>query len=281
MVKILISKLSGSLTMQPMLNIALRAARLASEHIQRAQEKVNVIRFEKSEVSELIEETAQQAEEAIAATIQKAYPAHSIQAQYNGEFKANNANPDAVWHISVIDNVKNFKMGLPQVAICLAGVIKGKVEHAVIINPATGQEFTASKGYGSVLDGRRIRVADKRGLEDAYIATDFSDTSANNHKLDSYLNITSKIHKNRGVLLNSGSPALNFADVAAGKIDGSYSENLQQATVLAASLLIQEAGGLVGDLTGGANFKKTSSLIGGNAKVFKSLVQTVASSLQA
>ena len=80
--------LPGSLTMQPMLNIALRAARSASEQIQRAQDKVEIIRFEKSDVTELIQETAQSVEQSIVHTIQKAYPKHELQGQFSGNYKS-------------------------------------------------------------------------------------------------------------------------------------------------------------------------------------------------
>jgi myo-inositol-1(or 4)-monophosphatase len=259
--------------MQPMLNIALRAARLASDQIQRAQDKVAIIRSEKSELAEFIQETTLTTEQSIAHTIQKAYPKHAIQGQFSGDHNPNSGSAEATWYVSAIDNLDNFSNGLPQIAVCLAAVIKGKIEHALILNPVTGEEFTASRGYGAVLNGRRIRVTDNRGLENATIATNFSDTSGNIDKLNNYVNMATKLHQNRGVLLNTGSAALNFANTAAGKNDGSFADNLQQATVLSGALLTQEAGGLVGDLAGGPNFKKSAQLVAGNAKVFKALVK--------
>ncbi|MFT5707420.1 MAG: myo-inositol-1(or 4)-monophosphatase [Oceanospirillaceae bacterium] len=259
--------------MQPMLNIALRAARLASEQVQRAQDRLEIIRSEISEVTELIEETTLKTEQTIVHTIQKAYPNHALQGQFSGDYASLGNKTEATWYMSAIDNLGNFSKSLPQIAVCLAAVVKGKVEHAIIINPVTGEEFTASRGYGSVLNGRRIRVADNNSLEGATIATNFNDTSGDVEKLNSFIKMTTKLHASRGVLLNSGSAALNFANAAAGRIDGSFADNLQQATVLSAALIVQEAGGLAGDLAGGANFKKTGELITGNSKVFRNLVQ--------
>jgi len=261
--------------MQPMLNIALRAARLASEQVQRAQDKVEIVRSEKDEINELIEETVNSAEKTIAYTIQKAYPKHALQGQFSGDYPSTTDKTEATWYISAIDNIANFSKGIPQTAICLAVLINGKVEHTVVINPVTGEEYTASRGHGAILNGRRIRVTDNKGLESATISTTFADTTGDKSLLESHLNMCTKLHSNRGLLQNTGSAALNFANVAAGRIDGSYADNLQLATTLASALLIQEAGGLAGDLSGGANFKKTKSLVAGNAKVFKSLVQAI------
>ena len=261
--------------MQPMLNIALRAARLASEQIQRAQNKVEIIRFEKGDVSELIQETAETVEKTIVHTIQKAYPNHSLEGEFSGNHQSVGNKTEGTWYISAVDNVNNFSVGLPQIAVCLAGVIRGKVEHAVIINPVTGEEFTASRGYGAIFDGRRIRVSTRKSLEGATIATDFADTSGDQSQLEKHLHMATKLHENRGVLQNSGSAALNFANAAAGRIDGGFASNLQQATVLSSALLLQEAGGLVGDLNGGADFKKSGELVAGNAKIFKPLLKTL------
>ena len=99
----------------------------------------------------------------------------------------------------------------------------------MIINPVTGEEFTASRGYGAILDGRRIRVSDRKGLEGATIVTDFSDTSGDKSQLEKHHQMSTKLHDSRGVLQNSGSAALNFANAAAGRIDGSFASKLQQA----------------------------------------------------
>ena len=261
--------------MQPMLNIALRAARLASEQVQHAQGKVEVIRLEKSEITELIEDTAISAEKTIAYTIQKAFPNHALQGEYSGDYAPTGTKTEATWHMSAFDNLANFSNGIPQIAICLAVTINAKVQHAVIINPVTGEEFTASRGYGAVLNGRRIRVTDCKGLENSTISTNFADNTADKTLLDKHLNMIAKLHANRGVLQNTGSAALNFANVAAGRIDGSYADKLQIATTLACSLLIQEAGGLAGDLNGEPSFKKSKSLATGNAKVFKALIKAI------
>ena len=264
--------------MQPMLNIALRAARLASEQVQRASERLEIIRSEKSEVSELIEETALKTEQTIVHTIQKAYPNHALQGQFTGDYPSIGKQTEATWYISAIDNIANFSNGLPQLAVCMAAVIKGKVEHALILNPITGEEFTASRGHGAVLNGRRIRVSDKKGLEGTLIATNFADTSGDTVQLESYQAMVKDLHQNRGTLQNSGSAALNFANTAAGRIDGGFAAKLQQATSLSAALLVQEAGGLIGDLAGGPNYKKTGELDTGTAKVIKALVQAIRAS---
>lgn len=261
--------------MQPMLNIALRAARQASEQIIRASEKIEIIRSEKDELAEFIKETATKAEQSIAHTLQKAYPNHNIIGEFTGEYKAANGTPEATWQISAVDNISNFSAGLPITCICLAATIKGKTEHAMIINSATGEEFSASRGHGAVLNGRRIRVAEQKTLEGATLSSGLNHGQSSQAHLESYISLVKAMNQLKGNIQNTGSAALNFAYTAAGRFDGAFATNLQPAAALSSALLNQEAGGLVGDLAGGPQHKRNGELVTGNAKIFKALVQAL------
>ncbi|MGB1237252.1 MAG: inositol monophosphatase family protein [Pseudomonadales bacterium] len=261
--------------MQPMLNIALRAARQASEQIVRASEKIEIIRSEKDEVANFITEAATKAEQSIAHTLQKAYPNHLVIGEFTGEYKAAKSDIEATWHISAVDSVANFSAGLPNVCICLAAVIKGKTEHAMIINSATGEEFSASRGHGAVLNGRRIRASEHKGLEGALLASGFDHGKSTPTQLESYFNVVKATSLLKGNIQNTGSAALNFAYTAAGRFDGAFASRLQPAAALGGALLAQEAGCLVADLEGGANHKRSGDLVAANAKVFKPLIQAL------
>lgn len=261
--------------MQPMLNIALRAARLASENIQHASEKVQIIRSEKSELNEFITETSIKTEQIIAQTLQKAYPNHEVIGQFTGAYKASSDVAEATWQISAIDSIKNFSVGLPDIAICLAGTIKGKTEHCVILNPTTGEEFTASRGHGAILNGRRIRVNEQKGLEEALCVTNFQYEPGNSNTLTLQQELTALLNDNRSTLLNTGSAALNFAYTAAGRYDAAFATKLQPSCALASELLLQEAGSLAGDLSGGTSHKEKLELVCANAKLFKPLLKAI------
>ncbi len=261
--------------MQPMLNIALRAARLSGEQIARAAERLDLIKSEQSSVTDFLKETAIKAEQTIAYTIQKAYPAHALRGEYSGDFQALEEKGDITWHINPIDSVSNFSNGLPAFAICLSALQKGRVEHALILNPLTGEEFTASRGQGAQLNGRRIRVSSKRTLEQAIVGTSFLNTQKEKSHFDTYKKFLCNIQAADGMLHNGGSAALNMAYTAAGRMDGFLQINLNTDTLEAGALLIQEAGGLIGDFSGGNNFRTSGNTVAGNPKIFKALLQSI------
>lgn len=267
--------------MQPMLNIALRAARLAGEHILRASERLDLIKSEQGNLREFINETATQAEMAIVHTIQKAYPQHLIECEFTGQHgEADEKNAEQVtWQVTPIDSLTNFSTGLPLHAICIAGSLKGKVQHAVILNPISGEEFTASRGYGAQFNGRRIRCSQQKGLEGAQFATSFISRKVDRENLTLLSTAMGSIAAANGILHNGGSAAMNLAYTAAGRFDGSFHRQLNPTVMAAALLLNQESGALLGDLSGGAHYRQSGDLLCANPKVFKALVQALRQSV--
>lgn len=261
--------------MQPMLNIALRAARQAGEQIARAAERLDLIKSEQADITAFLEDTATKAEQTIAFAIQKAYPAHAVKGDYSGTHKANEANPETVWYVNPIDSISNFNNGLPAFAICLFARQKGRVEHALILNPLTGEEFTASRGNGAQLNGRRIRVSNRRLMEQAVIGSSFLNGRNEKARFDVFKTMLCNLQSADAIQHNTGSFALNMAYTAAGRLDGFIQLNANKDILEAGALLIQEAGGLLGDLRGGNSFRDHGDTVAANPKLFKALLQTI------
>ncbi|WP_415899060.1 inositol monophosphatase family protein [Neptuniibacter sp. QD48_11] len=265
--------------MQPMVNIALRAARVAGEQIVRAVERLDLVKSEQSDVAKLLSDTCKKAELSIVHTIQKAYPNHKIVGEYTGEHAPLSDGPEFCWTINPIDSISNFSNGLPVFAISMAGQQNGRTEHALILNPITGEEFTASRGDGAQLNGKRLRVSNHKTVEGSLIGTGFFNRPSDKAHLEAYLNIFRDMTLTGGTIYNGGSPALNLAYTAAGRIDGFYQIGLNPWEMEAGLLLVQEAGGLVGDFMGGNDFRQSGSLIAGNPKMFKAILKGLQSSL--
>ncbi len=261
--------------MQPTLNIALRAARLASEQIARAIERLDIIKAEHQSVSDFIAETALAAEKTAAYNIQKANPHHRVIGQHGGAFEPEQQEGDAEWLISPIDGLTNFANGLPLFAFSLICREKGRCEHAVIINPITGEEFTASRGRGAQLNGKRIRVSNLRELNGALIGSGYSNSGNQHPHLEAYLDIYRRISTQGAQIQSYGSAALTMAYLAAGRIDSCCLLSLSDWELEAGMLLIQEAGGLMGDFSGGSNSMKNGNLVAGNPRLFKQMLQTI------
>ena len=262
--------------MQPMVNIALRAARLAAEQIARATERLDLIKSEQASVATYINDLCHQAERTFAHNLQKAYPHHTVTGDYSGRYEASGEGPTPCdWHITPIDSLANFSNALPAFALTLVGRVKGKVTHALILNPITGEEFTASRGEGAQFNGKRLRVSGLKGLEGALVTTGFLGRSSDRSGLDNQLSMMRELVSSGATPFNTGSVSLNLAYTAAGRVDGFFQLGLNDTEQDAGLLMLQEAGGLVGDTSGGSNHRESGKLVAGNPKMLKALLKAM------
>lgn len=261
--------------MQPMVNIALRGARTAGEQIARAVERLDLIKSEQSSVIEFLEDTCKQAERTIVNAIQKAYPDHTINGEYTGTHAPEEKAANVVWSVNPIDSVSNFSNALPEFALSIACHQNNKLEHAIILNPITGEEFTASRGRGAQLNGKRLRVSNRKLLDGSLIGSGFFGRNSDKAHLDAFQTIFKNITLESGSIYSGGSPALNLAYTAAGRLDGFYQIGLNQWEMEAGILMIQEAGGLLSDFTGNNNHMKSGNIVAGNPKILKALLQSI------
>src|SRR5690554_6594975 len=148
--------------MQPMLNIALRAARSAGELIYRSMERLDVLTVNEKEANDYVSEIDRAAEQTIITHLRKTYPDHGFHAEESGFQPGQGEGADIVCIIDPLDGTTNFLRGVPHFAVSIACRIKGRIEHAVILDPVRQEEFTASRGRGAALNGKRLRVRTAR-----------------------------------------------------------------------------------------------------------------------
>ena len=259
----------------PQVNIALRAARQAGQFIRRAAEDVQHLTVEKKGLNDYVSEVDRAAEARIIEVLRKAYPRYSILGEETGLIEGQGEDARWQWIIDPLDGTTNFLHGFPQFCVSIALAFDGKIEHGVIYDPLREEEFTATRGRGAALNGRRLRVAQLSGLEGALIGTGFPFRKDQVPHVDAYMGMLRDIMANTAGLRRAGSAALDLAWVAAGRMDGFWEIGLQEWDMAAGSLLITEAGGLVGDLTGGHRHLQSGNIVGGNPKVFKALLQKI------
>ena len=164
-------------------------------------------------------------------------------------------------------------------SVSIAGIIKGKLEHAVVVEPFSHDEFTASRGSGTRLNGRRIRVSGKTEKEGALYATGipFNDPSFKN--MSEYLNCLYEFAENSRGVRRMGVASLDLAYVAAGRFDVFFEMYLKPWDIAAGALLVREAGGFVSDFEGGENFLSTGHVLASTPKLFKPSLQTISKHL--
>ncbi len=259
--------------MHPILNIAVKAARAAGKVINRASLDVGSLTVSVKSQSDFVTDVDKAAEAAILDILLDAYPQYGVLAEESGNA---GTNPDAEyqWIIDPLDGTTNFIHGVPQYAVSIALAHKGVVQHGVIYDTNRNEIFTASKGAGAFVNEKRIRVTKRAKLNEALLGTGFPYRMFDH--VDTYLAIFKDLAQKTAGMRRPGAAALDLAWVACGRFDGFWELGLSPWDMAAGSLLITEAGGLVGDLTGEQNYLQTGNILGGNPKVFAQMLQVIA-----
>jgi len=253
-----------------LLNIAVRAARRAGELIVRSLNRVDSSQITAKGRNDFVSEVDRAAEREIIATVRRAYPSHAFLAEESGA----SGESDTVWIIDPLDGTTNFLHGFPVFAVSIACQHKGRLEHAVVYDPMRGELFTASRGAGAHLDNRRIRVSRQRTLEGALVSTGFP-YRANTRYLEPYLAMLRAVSLNVAGVRRPGAAALDLAYVAAGRVDAFWEIGLSAWDTAAGTLIIQEAGGRIGTLTGG-EYRQGGNVLCGTPKVYAALIELLA-----
>lgn len=256
--------------MHPMLNTAVKAARRAATVINRASFDVDLLKITKKRHNDFVTEVDQAAEAAIINVLGSAYPDHAFLAEESGASANLHDQHEYVWIIDPLDGTTNFIHGFPQYCVSIALQYRGQITQAVVYDPTRNDLFTATKGAGAYLNDKRIRVGRRDKLADALIGTGFPFRDLDG--LDEYLRMFKIMTENCAGMRRAGAAALDLAYVAAGRLDGFFEKTLKPWDIAAGSLLITEAGGLVGNFSGESDYLHQGDVLAGSPKVFGQMV---------
>ena len=258
-------------SMQAFLNTAVEAARKAGDIAQINFARINQSDIKTKAYNEFVTFVDEEAEKAIVDIIHGRYPDHTILGEEQG-LKGNES--DYLWIIDPIDGTTNYIHSFPVYCVSIALKIKGRLEVAVIYDPSRQELFTAIRGMGALLDGRKIRVSKQRTLQGALLGTGFPYRDQLDW-LEVYLDIFIDFTRIVGAIRRPGSAALDLAYVASGRYDGFWEFGLKPWDVAAGVLLIQEAGGLVKSMIPGEDAVESGSLLCGNPHLFDPMSEIV------
>lgn len=259
----------SSSNLHPMLNVAIKAARAAGAIINRAALDVEAVRISQKQINDFVTEVDQASEQVIIETLLTAYPQHGILAEESGR-EHGNQRSDFVWIIDPLDGTTNFIHGFPVYCVSIALSVKGRVEHAVVYDPTRNDLFTATRGRGAFLNDRRIRVSKRTRLGECLLSTGFPFRPGDNFK--TYQLMMADVMPRTAGVRRPGAAALDLAYVAAGFTDGFFEAGLSIWDVAAGSLLVTEAGGLVGNFTGEADFLEQAECLAASPRIYGQLV---------
>jgi len=259
----------SSRAMNPTTNIAIRAARQAGNVIMRSFSRIDSLTVSEKQVNDYVTEVDRNAEQAIIDVIRKAYPGHAILAEESGH-----QGEDAYqWIIDPLDGTTNYLHGFPQFAVSIALMHRGRPESAVVYDPTRDEMFTADRGGGALLNDRRLRVTDQKGLRGALLGTGIP--FRDQRHMDAYLGMLRDLTRDTAGIRRPGSAALDFAYVAAGRLDGFWELGLSVWDFAAGALLVEEAGGMVSDIGGGSRHLETGNVICANVRLHGAIVDTI------
>ncbi|HEV7681889.1 MAG TPA: inositol monophosphatase family protein, partial [Pyrinomonadaceae bacterium] len=211
-------------------------------------------------------------EKLIIERIKSHYPRHAILAEESGATAGVDVTPgksEWQWIIDPLDGTTNYAHGYPCFCVSIALERAGAIEIGVIYDPTRDEMFSAERGQGATLNGRRVRVSTVDELNSAMLCTGFPyDVRKRPDFAREFANFTMAAQAVR----RDGSAAIDLAYVACGRFDGFWEDGLRAWDVAAGVLLIAEAGGRVSDFTGGALNIFTPKVLASNGLVHNAMM---------
>ncbi len=255
----------------PMLNMAVKAATAACKIITRAEDNLSDLEVHRKAPSDFVSEIDMACERTIVEILREAFPKHQFLAEEGGAVGPQTSQYQ--WIIDPLDGTTNFLHGFPQYAVSIALKRDNEIIEAVVADPTRNEIFTATRGVGAFLNGRRIRVSKRTQLADALVGTGFP--FRRNDNIDHFLEVFRAVAPKTSGLRRAGAASLDLAYVASGRLDAFFEPNLKSWDIAAGSLLVLEAGGLVTDFRGEGDYLTTGQIVAGTPKVFGQLLPLV------
>jgi len=251
-----------------MLKTAKKAAAIGGDILKKEFRKLREGQIDIKGKGDYVTELDYKSENKIISIIKKEFPDHAIMAEESEELKTESGFQ---WIIDPLDGTANYIQGIPVYAVSIALSKNGKINTGVIYSPETEEMFWAERNKGAYLNGQRIHVSGKKDMKDAILATGFPFRVKEN--LDTYLQSFKELFLQSAGIRRMGAAAIDLAYIASGIFDGFWEMRLKPWDVAAGSLLIEEAGGKMGDFQGKQKYMESGNIVAGNSFVYKKIVE--------
>ena len=247
----------------PQINLITKACLKASRFLIRDFGEIENLQVSAKGPGDFVTSADKRTEKILIDELQKAHPEYGIVTEEIGII--NKSNLKNRWIIDPIDGTMNFLNGVPQFAISVGYEEDGEIKCGVIFNPIMNEMFCAEKGNGAYLNNSRIRVSNKKKIQDALLVTGGPKmTSKIKDKIFSeYINVS----KNVSNVRKFGSAALDMAYVACGRFDGYWQRELNYWDIAAGIIIIKEAGGFVDFFEEDANYPLKKNILASNSNI--------------
>jgi myo-inositol-1(or 4)-monophosphatase len=256
--------------MQPAIKMALRVARQGSDYLKAHFERQEPNGDSNDRITQL-ERVEQSIYDNFSEQLEKAYKDHSI-AELN---QADSGGSEKSWHVFPVLGRENFLRGIPDFALALVQKKNNRTESLLLVNPITGEEYSASRGYGAALNSRRVRTSETRHSDRAAIVSNLLDQTRKNDDGQIWGEMASVLAKDSSLFRTAGCVALDIARVASGHLDAAVIFRPEPADLAIGVTLAMESGALTGDFSGNPFTDKTKQLVVANPKLFREVLKTL------
>ncbi len=194
---------------------------------------------------DLVTEVDRACEDAILDTIRSHFDGHDIVTE---ETELARTGSRHLWFIDPLDGTTNFAHGYPFFCSSVALAVDGALVAGAVYDPLKEELFTAERGGGAHLNGRRLRASSASELLQSLLVTGFPYDVR--ETLDASLRLFNRFMGHARAIRRDGAAALDLCYIAAGRVDGFWEERLQTWDVMAGALMIEEAGGRISRFDG-------------------------------
>jgi myo-inositol-1(or 4)-monophosphatase len=264
-----------------LITVMTRAARKAAPRLRRDFGEVEQLQVSRKGPADFVSMADKRAEQTIVDELKTARPDWGMLLEEGGEIEGNPAKPR--WIVDPLDGTTNFLHGVPHFSISIAVEEKrpdgrSEITHGLIYQPLTDESFWAEKGRGAWLQDARLRVSARRDLNESLVGTGMPHCGRGTP--EDWAKIYAAVAPYVSGIRRFGSAALDFAWVAAGRMDGFWEDDLDLWDTAAGVLLVREAGGFVTDYRGSDRSFERREYIAGSATIHSKLQKLVAGALR-
>lgn len=255
-----------------LINVMVQAAHKAGRSLARDFGEVQNLQVSMKGPGDYVSAADRRAEQIVMQELSRARPGYGFLTEETGVVEGEDDQHRFL--VDPLDGTTNFLHGIPIFAVSIALERQGQLVAAVVYNPAMDELFTAERGGGAFLNDRRLRVASRRNMSDAVIATGIPHIGRGDHGR-ALIDLRNVMAESAGIR-RAGSAALDLAWVAAGRYDGFWERGLSAWDIAAGTLLIREAGGFATDVSGSHDVVNADTIVAGNEAVHGALLKALA-----
>jgi len=260
-------------TPSALVQVMIAAARKAARGLKRDFGEVTQLQVSKKGPGDFVTAADHKSEQTLFEELEKSRPGYGFLGEERGLIEG--TDKTHTWIVDPLDGTTNFLHGMPHFAVNIALERDGQIVAGVTYSPIHEELFWAERGRGAFLNNEvRLRVAARRTLQDAVLATGIPWAGRPGHAR--FLKELHQIAPEVAGVRRFGSAALDLAWVAAGRFDGYWERGLQKWDVAAGVILLQEAGGKVGDADGGDNALASGSVCASNLDLHPRILEKLA-----